>query len=481
MPTTTTLPPLRPYQQEIVDAIWNAVETRSGHSFSVKISRQAGKNELSAQLEVALLLQYANKGGEIVKTAPTLSPQLAISKRRLINRLIEAGAGDAVRVEGDTVQVGLASITFLSGQPDANVVGHTASLLLEVDEAQDLDAEKFERDFRPMILSTGATVVFYGTAWESDSLLERVKTHHLELGATDGIRRHFEYDYEAVSRDFPEYLPRALEQKKLLGETSPIWLSQYRLQPQEGVGRLFRPEHLEKVRGEHEPFPNMPVEQAIARLGKSRGLLRHEPKPAHFDDVFIAGLDIGGMNPGAERDPTVLTVGRLLGPNGESDWLHGGSAIIEVVNVMSWQATWDVIQAEIERWHDFYYFESFALDSTGIGHHAAGMLEGSMDKRIIESVNFTEQSKSQLCYELYDAVLSGRLKLYQGDDRELRQCWQQLAKARIETRPRTGIVSFDVPPNQGHDDHLMSLALLVRAAGVYKPRRAYAYRRGDIL
>ena len=31
----------------------------------------------------------------------------------------------------------------------ANVVGHTAGALMEVDEAQDVDPERFSRDFRP--------------------------------------------------------------------------------------------------------------------------------------------------------------------------------------------------------------------------------------------------------------------------------------------------------------------------------------------
>jgi hypothetical protein len=285
-----------------------------------------------------------------------------------------------------------------------------------------------------------------------------------------------------VARDFPEYLPRALEQKKLLGETSPIWLSQYRLQPQEGVGRLFTPEHLEKVRGTHEPFPNMPVDVAIEKLGPALGNPHGAPKPAHYEDYFIAGLDIGGMNPGAERDPTVLTIARMVGPDADSvnHWVTGADATLEVINVLSWQTTWNEIQAEIERWHDFYGLEQLTVDSTGLGHHAAGMLELSLQKNMIEKVNFTEQSKSQLCYELYDAVLAGRLKLYRGDDRQSRQCWQQLAKARIETRPRTGIVSFNVPESQGHDDHLMSLALLVRAASTWKPRRAYFYSRGTL-
>ncbi|HEX5911986.1 MAG TPA: hypothetical protein VFY54_02525, partial [Rubrobacter sp.] len=189
------LPNLRPYQSEILSAIERSVFSRSGLAFSVMISRQGGKNEISARLETDLLLAHATHGGTIVKTAPTHSPQLGISRRRLMTNLKKLGLARHVQTSADTIQFGNAAITFLSGQPDANVVGHTASLLLEVDEAQDIDPLKFERDFRPMILSTGATVVFYGTTWTQDSLLEKVKARHLALEAQDGIKRHFEYNY----------------------------------------------------------------------------------------------------------------------------------------------------------------------------------------------------------------------------------------------------------------------------------------------
>ncbi len=55
-----------------------------------------------------------------------------------------------------------------------NLVGHTADLLLEVDEEQDVDVEKFDRDFRPM----AALTVYYGTPWGPRSLLEQAKAAH---------------------------------------------------------------------------------------------------------------------------------------------------------------------------------------------------------------------------------------------------------------------------------------------------------------
>ncbi len=56
------MPPLRPYQLEPFRAIWRSVRERAGLSFSVMMARQAGKNELSAQLEVWLLLRFAPLG-----------------------------------------------------------------------------------------------------------------------------------------------------------------------------------------------------------------------------------------------------------------------------------------------------------------------------------------------------------------------------------------------------------------------------------
>jgi hypothetical protein len=44
-------------------------------------------------------------------------------------------------------------------------------MLLEIDEAQDVAIEKYDRDLRPMASPTNATTVLYGTAWSDDTLL----------------------------------------------------------------------------------------------------------------------------------------------------------------------------------------------------------------------------------------------------------------------------------------------------------------------
>src|SRR5207248_1969753 len=75
--------PLRPYQLEPARAILESVLGRRGETISVMMSRQAGKNELSAQIEAYLLNLHAHEGGQIVKAAPTYVPQCLTSRLRL--------------------------------------------------------------------------------------------------------------------------------------------------------------------------------------------------------------------------------------------------------------------------------------------------------------------------------------------------------------------------------------------------------------
>src|SRR5262249_40831451 len=56
--------------------------------------------------------------------------------------------------------------------------------------------------------------------------------------------------------------------------------------------------------------------------------------------------------------------------------------------------------------------------------------------------------------------------------------WQQARAARYAVRAHEAL-SFDVDPAEGHDDFLMSLALVVEAARLAPERRAVARREGD--
>ena len=62
--------------------------------------------------------------------------------------------------------------------------------------------------------------------------------------------------------------------------------------------------------------------------------------------------------------------------------------------------------------------------------------------------------------------------MYAGDGSpEYQEFWQEMELARSHYRPNQ-TMNFYVDPARGHDDFLMSLALLVEAANTYSPRGA---------
>jgi hypothetical protein len=106
---------------------------------------------------------------------------------------------------GYIFRVGSARISFLSGDPDANIVGATANLLLECDEAQDVQPAKWDKDVAPMAASTNATRVFWGTAWTSKTLLARELRLARQAEKQDGVRRAFVLTAEEVVAEVPAY------------------------------------------------------------------------------------------------------------------------------------------------------------------------------------------------------------------------------------------------------------------------------------
>ncbi|MDZ4278855.1 MAG: hypothetical protein U1B78_06930 [Dehalococcoidia bacterium] len=414
---------LRPYQLEAGRAILDSVLNGRGLSFSVEVARQGGKNELSAQLEAFLLTLNLLRDVDAVKCSPTFDPQGRISVRRLWSRLLEAHLAPLAALEaGHVVRVGRARLYVLSAEPAAHVVGHSAHLLLEVDEAQDVDEEKFDREFRPMAATTNSTTVFYGTAWDDRTLLERAKQRHLELERRDGVRRHFEYDWRTVARYNPAYGRYVESERERLGEGHPLFLTQYCLQPIAGGGRLFKPGQLAQLQG-HQARQRAP----------------------HPGESYVAGLDRAGADldepatPAASetrrgRDATVLTIGRASDPG--SDALVQEPRL-EVVEHYVW--TGEPHDALLRRLVDLarevWQVRRLAVDATGLGESLARLLTAALGSEVVRGVRFTQESKSRLGYGLLAAVNGGRLKIYAADDSpEYRQCWRELERARAVYR-----------------------------------------------
>lgn len=457
----TPLPPLRPYQREIGRAVLASVRQRRGLTFTVEIARQGGKNELSAQLELLLLTLHLLKGGSSVKCAPTFVPQAAISIDRLKARLRDAGYDGIWRMRhGSVIELGRARQAFFSADGAASVVGATADLLLEVDEAQDVDAEVYQKSFRPMGASGNATTVMWGTPWHGETLLEQQKQANLALERRDGTRRHFRYDWHAVATANPLYARYVAAEAQRLGEDHPLFRTQYLLEPLTGGRGFLSAQQRAWLQGDH-----------------ARG---HGPAPGV---VYVAGIDIAGEAEGGaaafddalrasqpRRDSTVVTVAAL-------DYAGCGplspDPAIRIVDHVWWtgrsHASLAPDLAVLLR--DHWACRAVVVDATGLGQGVASVLQRLLGGRVQPFV-FTAESKSRLGFGLLGAVNGNRLKLYGNDESaEWRECWRQLD--RTEVTYRTGQrMNFFVPEKEGHDDFVMSLALAVEAARAYTPRSA---------
>ncbi|HEV3312374.1 MAG TPA: hypothetical protein VG815_17830, partial [Chloroflexota bacterium] len=202
--------PLRPYQLEAGEAIIRSVLRKEGKTFTIMMARQSGKNELAAQVEAYLLHVFARRGGQIVKAAPSYHPQIVNSIIRLQEVLSTPySSGRWLARHGHSIELGSARIMFFSASPTASVVGATASLLLAIDEAQDVDPDMYWRSFRPMAATTRATTVLYGTAWDDDNLLERQRCHNRERESATGQRLNFEAPWvvlAALSQDYARFV-----------------------------------------------------------------------------------------------------------------------------------------------------------------------------------------------------------------------------------------------------------------------------------
>ena len=437
--------PLRPYQAEARRAVLDSVLAGDGRSFSIEIARQGGKNEVSAQIELELLLRYRDSDVTLIKAAPTFDPQAKISLDRLWDRVRDAGLDAwAARENGNSVRLGRARQLFLSAEAGSNVVGHTADLLLEIDEAQDVDAAKFDKEFAPMAAAGAATRVFYGTAWDDAGLLERMKQAHLAQERRDGIRRHFEYDWQIVARNNPVYAGYVAEQRDALGEEHPLFQTQYCLRALPGAGRLLGPAQLTLLRGTHAR-----LEAPVA------------------GETYVGGLDVAGeagQASAAGHDATVLTIARA----GDGE----GGPPIEVVAHYAWTgAAHTALQASLVSLAREWRLQRLVVDATGIGEPVASMLAAALGSARVQGVKLTAESKSSLGYGLLTAVNAGRLRLYAGSNSEAVECRRQLERCRAVYRPNQTL-SFFVDERDGHDDYVVSLALVVAGAGAGGSRRA---------
>lgn len=446
---------LRSYQVDAARAIAHSVRHNLGHTIIVIMARQAGKNELQAQVEAYLLTLYSQQNAEIVKTSPTWKPQSLTSMRRL-RRILETNLFTRAvhwRPEsGYIYRVGSARIYFLSAAEGTNIVGHTASLLLEVDEAQDVSVTKFEKDLSPMAASTNATTVLWGTAWTSQTLLAREKQAALEAERRDGIRRVFEFDAEIVGREVPAYKKFVEKQIAKLGRQHPLVKTQFFLEEIDAQGGMFPEWRVQLMQGSHSPRTNPQDGKIYCAL------------------LDIAGQDEQSYSLGAavendKRDYTALTLVEV--DTNTIETLEAPRYLVQ--QRFAWHGTahtliYAQLRALLEHWRITY----LVADATGVGAGLVSFLDKVFPGKVIP-FTFNSKSKSDLGYGFLAVADTGRFRDYVADKpddnahafhRELRAVQYEILEGPQKLM-RWGVPdgTRDTRGSVLHDDWVMSAAL----------------------
>lgn len=469
---------LRPYQVAPARAIVRSALAGDGTSFAVVFARQAGKDELLAQVIAFLLIRRQRRGGEIVVAAPSLVPQGQITLRRITDRLHSAAlfAPEVETEGGSIVSVGRAAVRFVSAGPTAQARGATASLLLVANEAQDIEPQRWDAVFDPMGASTNATTVFAGTVWTRNTLLAREMANARneqramsnEEGESSQSSVLFSADWRTVAREVPAYGARVRRRMAQLGAQHPFIRTEYCLEPLDDAGMLF---DAAKQAQMHDTHPR-----------QRRATRNRAARYALLLDVAGEAEEAGGqaatgrhsiVTPRAtRRDSTALTVVEIVPPDMSAQTLVPRNwqrrlPVYRVVDRRTWTGVNHVTLAEeiADLARRVWATETCAqivVDATGIGHGLAAMLRASLPPDAVTPFVFTTTSKSDLGWRFLAAIGAGRYREYLDDGaEETRWFWRQVAACTFTVRPgETRQMHWSVPDPELHDDLLMSAALV---------------------
>ncbi len=430
---------LRAYQQQVAKAVVDSVLAQRGLSLVVMFPRQSGKNFLQAQLEVYFLVRFARVGAEMIKFSPTFEPQSLNAMRRL-EAALQANwlTRDAwKKSSGNHYRFGNAHLTFLSAAPGANVVGATASTLLELDEAQDIESDKYDKQIAPMAASTNATRVFWGTAWTEQTLLARELRLAEEAQARDGIRRVFRLSADVIRQEVPAYGVFVDEQVARLGRTHPMVRSQYFSEEISTEGGLFPPARLGLMKGSH-PAQELPERGKLYALlvdlaGEDEAMRQGTPNSMEQAEALV--------NPG--RDATAITVVEV-DLHLQSDELVG-KPIYKVMQRYLWTGEKHSTQyarllALTERWQP----QRLVVDASGVGAGVASFLADRFGEHVIQ-LRFTQQVKSRLGWGFLAVIDTGRFQDYLPDKEQ-----SEAARLQALFQRQLAAVSYSVSSGPEH-------------------------------
>lgn len=409
---------LRGPQQEVMERVEKAMACKDGEIITVLFSRQTGKNEVEAMLECrALSIFHGIPESKWIRTAPTWKPQIVNSKHRLEkcldqDPLIQMAGGYRPR-EGFIYQSGHCQVMFLSGGATSNVVGATASLCLSVDEAHKIDAGKFEEDFMPFTASTNAPSVLFGVAADELDLLHEYRS------LNEGTDRSIVVPWDVWAEESPAYAAHCAGRVKKLGESHPVWLTQYCLKAVQSIGGYLSPKQQASLfSGEHPPLER-------PREGMRYGLL----------------IDVGGESE-IDADPATIME---LEPGRDYTWVWVFEwdprqrwdlyPEIRIVNAHWWPGVEHLgLVPTLVKLCKWWNVSSGVGDARGVGE----ALINGLSKHIpgILAYKASQMTASEDCFDLLARINAGTVLMWKGatSDEATARAYPLHQEAMLEAR-----------------------------------------------
>jgi hypothetical protein len=434
-------PQLRPYQTAIARAVLDSVLHRRGRIFTVEIASQGGARELSAQMELLLLALHAHSGARMVKVAQGPAES---GCDRLAGYLERGYLGGLWSSQPGMVSVGNAQQHFIDPSQVGEVRGPL--VLLEVANAQDLEARGYHQCLLPLAEESGATVVLYGSPWNGKSWFEQLKHQNRELAKADGWQRHFRVPWQEVARHSSLYGQYVAQQRARLGQDHPWFLTRYGLRPIPVAGPLLSDAQLRGCEGTYSRGRSRRsgVEYLasvwVSRTSRQRELSQTAaPSLAGGLTALVTIAEVVASGPGGQNTVRVV----------DHRWWESDS-LAELIRPLAelLGKAWDCRRVVVESPWEF--------------SQVTRQLQHMLPQSIVEGYEASPEEESAMAVALLAAVNTGRLKCYMPDGSpEHRALRHEMGSARALARPG-GLLAVEL--QQPADGFLRGLLLLQRAA-----------------
>lgn len=386
------------YQLQPARAILESVRLNQGLTFVLMLPRQSGKDELLTHLVIYLMRLLSDKDRSIVMVNPTYKPQTiqAIQRleRRLHGNLFTRGHW---RKRSDFMRlVGNSQVSFLSGDGSASVVGATASLLLVINEAQDISPEVYDKKFAPMAASRNATRLLCGTAWTSHTLLAREKQAALLAQEQDGVQRVFVYSAPDVFKENHRYQTFVEGVLVTHGRNHPLVRSQYFSEEIDQEAGLFNPARRALMQADRPeqvtPLPGQVCAFCLDVAGQDEARMQVTDDEAPLNNTGRDAVSLSVV------DIDLTTLETLAAPT------------YRVVMRRSWVGSNHLqVFGQIKALADIWKPQHFVVDASGVGESMWALLERHFEKQV-HPVKFSQVRKSEIGWRFLAIIETGRFR-----------------------------------------------------------------------